>query len=86
MSELTLQSVDAAAVAAIRTLLPEPVEEIPPAAELSDLGMDSMTVMDLVLDLEDTFRVTFPDNALMRIRTVQDVLDLMHEMTGVTCV
>ena len=35
-----------------------------PGASLYDLGLDSMGTIQLLLDLEETFGVTFPDDAL----------------------
>jgi acyl carrier protein len=35
-----------------------------PSASLYDLGLDSMGTIQLLLELEETFAVTFPDDAL----------------------
>ena len=35
-----------------------------PSASLFDLGLDSMGTVQLLLELEETFGVTFPDEAL----------------------
>ncbi len=39
-----------------------------------DLGIDSLSVMEIVAELEDTFALTFPDEELPSIRTVGDVI------------
>jgi acyl carrier protein len=39
-------------------------QPLSPAASLFDLGLDSMGTIQLLLDLEETFGVTFPDDAL----------------------
>jgi acyl carrier protein len=38
--------------------------EADPAADLRDLGLDSMGAIDLLLDLEQAFDVVFPDELL----------------------
>lgn len=40
---------------------------------LTDLGLDSMLVMELVLEAEDRFDVSIPLNILPSVRTVRDL-------------
>jgi acyl carrier protein len=42
----------------------EPTDDVPPDTSLSDLGLDSLAVIELVLDLEERFGVEFPDDML----------------------
>lgn len=47
---------------------------IVPATDLADdLRLDSLAVMDLMMELEDQFDVTIPLNAMAEIRTVEDL-------------
>jgi acyl carrier protein len=47
---------------------------IEPATDLADdLRLDSLTMMDLMMELEDQFDVTIPLNAVAEIRTVGDL-------------
>ncbi|HQP35448.1 MAG TPA: phosphopantetheine-binding protein [Polyangiaceae bacterium] len=39
-----------------------------------DLAIDSLAVMEIVAEIEDTYEVSFPDDALPSIRTVGDVI------------
>lgn len=39
-----------------------------------DLGIDSLSVMEMVAELEDKFQLTFPDDELPSMRTVGDVV------------
>lgn len=39
-------------------------QPLDPADSLQELGMDSMGTIQLLLELEETFSVTFPDEAL----------------------
>jgi acyl carrier protein len=41
-----------------------PDEPLEPAHSLFDLGLDSMGTVALLLELEEAFEVTFPDEAL----------------------
>ncbi len=40
---------------------------------VADLGIDSLGVMEVVADLEDTFKIHIPDDALRDVGTVHDV-------------
>ena len=43
----------------------------------ADLGVDSLAVMEIVAELEDSFDLTFPDEDLPTIKTVGDVSNLV---------
>ena len=40
---------------------------------VADLGIDSLGVMEVLAELEDTFKLTIPDDALREVDTVGDV-------------
>jgi acyl carrier protein len=40
---------------------------------VADLGIDSLGQMEVVADIEDTFKLRIPDDALREIETVADV-------------
>jgi acyl carrier protein len=40
-----------------------------------ELSIDSLAVMDVIMDLEDRFDVSIPINAVAEIRTVQELVD-----------
>ena len=40
---------------------------------VADLGIDSLGVMEVIADLEDTFKLTIPDEALRHVDTIGDV-------------
>jgi acyl carrier protein len=40
-----------------------------------DLGADSLDVVEFIMDLEDKFGVTVPDQEAERFKTVADVVD-----------
>lgn len=48
--------------------------EVSEASEIvADLGIDSLGVMEVLADLEDTFKLTIPDDALRDVNTIGDV-------------
>jgi acyl carrier protein len=49
---------------------------------VDDLGADSLEVMELVMDMEDTFDVSIPDEVLKKgqIKTVGDVIDYIEKV------
>ena len=67
-------------VALLTERLGIPAETVMPTAELAeDLGVDSVDAVEFTLALEREFNVTLPDAALADVKTVQDVIDLLHE-------
>ncbi|MDC3952545.1 acyl carrier protein [Polyangium jinanense] len=40
---------------------------------VADLGIDSLGVMEVLADIEDTFKLQIPDDALREINTIGDV-------------
>ena len=43
----------------------DPGETLEPGAPLTDYGLDSLTAVNIVADLEERFAVTFPDEQIM---------------------
>lgn len=57
--------------------------DIKPETEIvHDLGLDSLQVYELVIDLESRFEIRISDDELERVNTVQDVVDLIYGMTS----
>jgi acyl carrier protein len=53
------------------------------ASFLDDLGADSLDLVELIMEMEETFGVQIADNELQKIRTIKDVLDFLRSK-GVT--
>jgi acyl carrier protein len=53
---------------------------------IEDTGLDSVSVMDFVMELEDEFDITIPLDRIAEVRTVGDlakaVQTMLHEGTG----
>lgn len=45
---------------------------------IEDLGVDSLAVVDLALALEEEFAIKIPDDEVDRIKTVEDVVNLVR--------
>lgn len=49
---------------------------------VADLGLDSMKVMQLVLEAEERFDISIPLNILPDVRTVRDFAAQVEQLTG----
>ena len=47
-----------------------------------DLEMDSLAIMNMVMELEDTFDVSIPLDRLAQVRTVGDLSGLIGDLRG----
>ncbi len=48
----------------------------------SDLHIDSVAVMDLLMEIEDTYNISIPINRLGDMRTVDDLASAVRETIG----
>ena len=53
---------------------------VPDAHIINDLGADSLSVVELVMDLEEELSIIIDDDDVERINTVQDVFDVVKEI------
>ena len=57
--------------------------DIKPETEIvHDLGLDSLQIYELVIDLESAFDIRISDEELERVSTIQDVVDLIYGLTS----
>ncbi len=55
--------------------------EVEPDMNLIDtLALDSMKVLNLIMEIEDEFDVSVPINALTDVHTVRDLAVLVHQL------
>lgn len=56
-----------------------PKEELLPEKSLTeDLGIDSLTKIDLAVTIQDDLKIDVEDDKLKELKTVQDVVDLVR--------
>jgi acyl carrier protein len=52
------------------------------SGQLLAYGMDSVRAIDLLVSLEETFRISIPERDAIRLRTVRDVIRCVEEKTS----
>jgi acyl carrier protein len=58
-----------------------PMEKLTPEANLfTDLGLDSLDAIDMLVYLEEEIKIKVDGERLMGVRTMQDVYNLVHEL------
>ncbi len=53
-------------------------ECVPEASFIDDLGADSLDLVELIMEMEETFNIQVADEELEKIRTVQDAVDFLR--------
>lgn len=53
-------------------------EDISPETELTELGVDSMSLLMIINEFEDEFDVSISDRELERLHTVGDITKLLE--------
>lgn len=48
----------------------------------TDLEIDSVAVLDLIMEIEDEYGISFPMNLISEIRTIGDLVNAIHQLTG----
>ena len=49
---------------------------------VEDTGLDSVSVMDFVMEIEDEFDITVPLDQIAEVRTVRDLAQVVGQLTG----
>jgi len=66
----------------LKPIVPKKVTEVTAELDLvNDLGLDSLKVMEILENLEDTFDISIPINILPEIRTVEDLVVEIQKLT-----
>jgi acyl carrier protein len=53
-------------------------ECVPEASFIDDLGADSLDLVEVIMEMEETFNIQVADEELERIRTVADVIEFLR--------
>lgn len=51
-------------------------------SEFKNIGIDSLDLMDMVVTLEDQLSIHIPDDKLLEIKTIGDLLKIIEELKG----
>jgi acyl carrier protein len=57
------------------------LEDLTPDATLESLGLDSLSVIEFMFNLEDELKIKLPDERV-EIKTLQDVVSLVDKITA----
>ena len=58
-----------------------PVDSLDPNRPLDELNVDSLTVLEVMFDIEEKFNIKMPEERVP-IRTVQDIADLVDRLVA----
>ena len=50
---------------------------VPEASFVDDLGADSLTIVELIMSMEEIFEIEIDDDAAEKLLTVQDAIDFI---------
>jgi acyl carrier protein len=56
-----------------------PEENIKLEASFQDLGADSLDIVEMIMSFEETFGIEIKDEDAEKIKTVQEVVDHIHD-------
>lgn len=48
----------------------------------ADLELDSVAVLDLIMEVEDTYGISIPMNSIAKIQTIGDLVQAIHDLGG----
>ncbi len=57
-------------------------DHVPESTPIASLGFDSLSILDLVYDLQQTFHLDFEAEELLGIKTVADLIDWLSARTA----
>ncbi|MBO5374422.1 MAG: acyl carrier protein [Clostridia bacterium] len=55
------------------------VSDVNEETNFLDIGMDSLTLLKIVIDVENTFGIYIENDEIVEIRTILDILRLIEE-------
>lgn len=57
------------------------IEGVELTSSLSSLGLDSLDLVEITLEIEDKFHIEFTSNEIANLKTVKDVVELIARKT-----
>lgn len=67
----------------LKALLKEYCQDqaVTPETTFAQLHMDSFALVDFMLKVEETFGIVLDNDKILKVKTIQDVLDLIRQDT-----
>ena len=60
-----------------------PAEKITLESDVvKDLGADSHDVVELLISLEDDYGISIPEDDIVNVKTVKDIVDMIERLNG----
>lgn len=56
-------------------------EDLTPDAQLESFGLDSLSVIEFMFNIEDEFKIKLPDERV-EIKTIQDIVSIIERQQG----
>ncbi len=79
MANMARTDVEDAIISALRSIVGHEWGGLDAEAELSDAGLDSLHLLELLYLVEDTLDVTIPAEEWRRLRTVADLVQVIEQ-------
>ncbi len=76
------QEIDQAISRALATALPEMKDIDRDAALTGDIGLDSVQIMNLVMEIEDDLDVSVPVDILSEVQTLNQLAERLESLVG----
>jgi len=76
------ERIDQAIATSLKAALPELKAADPDAALTGDMGLDSVQIMNLVMEIEDQLDVSVPVDTLADVRTLNDLAQHLEVLLG----
>lgn len=69
-------------ISELRKIVSPHIEVTQDSSIMGDLGLDSLTVMNFVMSLEDAFDISIPMDRIVEVETVADLAQALHDLGG----
>ena len=58
------------------------IEAVDESKTLKDYGLDSLDMVELILELEDEYKIKFTDEEMTSLQTIGDLVNAIHKQCG----
>jgi acyl carrier protein len=82
MADTALSRIESGVIDVLKNVSRRPIEPLLSSDLVADLGFDSLQVLEVVAELEDTFDISIPLNDVPAIRTVSQVVAQVAVLVG----